>query len=130
MELTLLNSAEFNSSVRCAIHVNGRLTFSLGAIEKLDLNKKRSIALAKNKEDFKDKHLYMYIYETCKENAFRINWSQSYCYLKAWELFEKLGYDYKNRYIFFNIIEVPTSEEQKLFKLLYRERERTRFGSD
>jgi hypothetical protein len=129
MEITLFNSLEYNSAVRCVIHVNGRLTFSWAAIDKLNLANKCSIELGKNENDLKDKNLYMYIYETYKENAFRINGSRPYCYLNTGKLFDQLKYNYKNAYIYFNIIEMSSCEGQKLFKLIYREKRRTRFSS-
>jgi hypothetical protein len=129
MEITLFNSTEFNSSVRCVIHVNGRLTFSWAAIDKFNLYNKWCIELGKNENDPKDRNLYMYIHEKYKENSFRINTSYPYCYLNTGKLFDQLNYDYKNMYIYFNIVEDPSSDGQKLFKLIYREKERTRFSS-
>jgi hypothetical protein len=125
MAITLFKSSDIGSTMRCTIHLNGRLTFSLFAIQKLNLYQKWGIELGHEDSDLKNKNLYMFIYEIPKEGAFRINESRPYCYINTRELFEYLKYDYKDMRIFFNIVEVPSSHEQKSFQLLYRERERT-----
>ena len=130
MAITLFKSADIGSTMRCAIHLNGRLTFSFLTIRKLDLFNKWSIELGQDASDLNNKNLYMWVYGFEKEGAFSINGSHPYCYLNTRELFESLKYDYKNRYIFFTIVEISTIDGQKSFQLLYRERKRTRFGSD
>ena len=130
MAITLFKSADIGSTMRCAIHLDGRLTFSTLAIHKLDLYRQWSIEVGQDDNDLNNKNLCMFIYETPKEGAFRINGSYPYCYINTRELFDFLKYNYKNRYIFFNIVKVPSCDGQNFFKLLYRERERTRFGSD
>ena len=129
MEITLFNSAAFNSTIRCAIRCNGKLTFSLEAIWKLNLRNKRFIGIGKDEKDTQKNHFYMYVYEKYHENAFVINWSGEYCYLNTKELFDQFDYGYSSKYLYFNIIEAESSNEDKLYKLIGRVKRRTRFSS-
>ena len=57
MEITLFNSAAFNSPVRATIRCNGKLSFSLEAISKLNLRNKRFIGIGKDEQDTQKKSL-------------------------------------------------------------------------
>ena len=127
MAITIFSSEEY-STVRCSIHVNGRLTFSWGAIDELGLQNKRSIALGKHDDDRDSKTLCMYVFENYRGDAFRINWSGAYCYINAKALFDELKYDYANKYIFFNIVKSPAFDKDQYYKLIYRQKTRISFS--
>lgn len=106
-----------NPTVRCSIHLNGRLTFSLDANAELGLNYDKGIAIGQNAKDPNDKNLYMSVYDRLRYDAFQINSSGLYHYINTKALFLRLGYDFKNKIINFDIVKVEDIEGGRLYRL-------------
>lgn len=130
MAITVFKSTDFNSPFRCVIHTDGRLTFSLDAIDKYNLHNQWCASLERDDEDPEKQNFRMRLFNKFQPDAFRINGNGIYCYLNAGLLFDQLGYNYHGHYIFFIMVDLEATEEYKLIKLIYRVKRRTRFSSN
>jgi hypothetical protein len=131
MKIEVFNPTKIVSPVRCAIQYYGRLGFTMAAMWELNLaivHDTGSIGLGKNVEDPTDLSFYMYTYyDNPLKGAFRLKKTGGYFYLNTKTLFDDLKFDYKNRYIIFNITKISREQDQILYRLDKKELRRTRF---
>ena len=129
MSTTVFKSTDFNSPFRCVIHTDGRLTFSLDAIDKYNLHSQWCATLERDDQDPEKHNFLLRIFKKFQPDAWRINGSGMYCYLNVGLLFDQLGFDYKNRYIYFIMIYLEHNDDSILIKLICRTKRRKRFSS-
>jgi hypothetical protein len=122
MELKLIKANEFEPNIKCSIHKNGKLGFSSSAITRLGIDTNKRILFATMDDENGNGSLYAIIVEEKNEEAFRVNKAGNYCYLNTKAMFDKLGYNYQNRRIMFDIVTTDMKHDDKtVYKLIKRE---------
>ena len=133
MAIRMLNANDFTCIRMLSIHYDGRFTFNWAAIEALSLNRNpynRWVGLAEGEDFAKDLTFNMYVYSGYNDNAFKINWSGTYCYLSTRRLFKRLGIHYKDRHVYYSITILERTEDLIKCKLTYHFKDRKRYGKD
>jgi hypothetical protein len=120
MKLKFIKAHEIDKNVKCAIHKTGKLGFSSAAIKKLEITPDKSIGIAINEEDDTDENLYMAIHSGVNDEHFKISKAGEYYYVNTKALFDKMGIDYRNRKIIYDIVDFEY-EDFTMFKLIRRE---------
>jgi hypothetical protein len=119
-KIKFFNASELEGRLKCTIHRTGKLGFSEVTINKLEINEKKGIKIGIGTEDQNEDILYLAITENPDKSDFKINKAGNYYYVNTRILFDKLGYDYRNSTIMFDMVEIEI-EGEKLFKLIKRE---------
>ena len=126
MKLKFLDAKEFEANLKCTIQSNGKLNFSAGAINILELSNHKSVKFAMNEDAKVGDELYILIQDNITNDAFKINKAGNYYYLNARALFDSFGMDYKAHSIIFDIVKTDeTIDGYPLYKL-NRRKGRTR----
>lgn len=114
MNIKFFNTSESDKRLKATIHTTGKLGFSADAIDLLGINENKSIAFGQNQDDPLDTNLYAIIYEGKNENAIKISKAGAYYYVNTKSLFDKIGIDYKNVKIMFDIIKIEENGNEIL----------------
>jgi len=120
MKLKIIKSEEAGRKSKATIHASGKLGFSAEAIRYLNIKENKSIEFAVNEEDPADLNLYAFVYPDKQEGAFNINKAGEYYYVNTTTLFDKLGVNYKNKTIIYDLAK-GEYEGRPLIKMLRRE---------
>lgn len=127
MNLNFINTTELNVRLRCSIQATGKLSFTDVTATALKLGKQeRFIRFAQDTDD--NNQLYMVFVPTGEDGAFRVKRSGSNYYLPTQALFESLGYNYREIYYIFDLIRMPSIDDEahgEVYKMRQREKERT-----
>lgn len=110
-----------NDDLKAAIHLTGKLGFTFKAIQELDLLGKY-LKIAKKKND-QDNNLYLFIEEEPDKKSFKVIKAGKYVYVNMANLFDDLQYDYKTKYITFNLIR-EEKDGMIYYKLIKKEKPR------
>jgi len=122
MELKFINAESFDTNLKCSIHKNGKLGFSSSAINKLKIDKNKSVKFAQDEDEKANGNLYIVIQNSITEDAFKINKAGDYYYMNTKAMFDELGYDYRNKTIIFDIVKTEEKHnELPIYKLIKRE---------
>ena len=122
MELKFINAESFDTNLKCSIHKNGKLGFSSSAINKLKIDKNKSVKFAQDEDEKANGNLYIVIQNSITEDAFKINKAGDYYYMNTKAMFGELGYDYRNKTIIFDIVKTEEKHnELPIYKLIKRE---------
>jgi len=111
--------------VKATIHRSGKLGFSQAAINKLEVNESTYVKLAINESDIKDTNLYLKVANELDGESLKVNKAGNYFYLSTRDFFNEYGIDYRKKKIIYDIVEM-VYEGEKLFKLIKREKERSK----
>jgi len=114
MELKFLKPKENASIAKITVHKTGKLGFSRGAAELLNIEDNRFCKFGINEKE----ELFIVM---CKENdgeAFSIAKAGDYYYVTAKSLLNDLGVDYRTKNtIIFDVFDI---KEDKIFKMIQR----------
>ena len=111
--------------VKATIHKSGKLGFSRSAISRLKLNQDTYAKLAINESDSKDTNLYLLIVKEIDGETLKVNKAGEYYYLNTKDFFNEWGIDFRKKRIIYDIVDIEY-EGNKIFKLIKREKERTK----
>lgn len=125
MEINFWKPTSSSGPIKATIHKSGKLGFSQAAIEKLKLNQNIYLMIGTNKENKKDNSIYMAISRESNDLAIKVNKAGNYYYLNTKDFFNEIGVDFKNKSIIYDIVDI-SSESEKLYKLIPREKDRKR----
>lgn len=103
--------------VKCTIHKDGKLGFSREAIKIMNIDVGGSVKIAKNTADASDESLYLVVFSSAVEGAFKIVKAGQYFYLYTKHLFDRLHIDYADQHKVIYDIEELDMQGQKVFKL-------------
>lgn len=125
IKLKQIAAEEDRGIVKATIQKSGRFGFSLGAINELVLEDKKSISIFVNEDDSTDNSLYIKVNEEKEEDAFTVKKAGIYYYLNTKTFFDKLNVNYQDKSItiIFDIIEFDNDGEN-YFKLIRRDKKR------
>jgi hypothetical protein len=121
MKLKFFHPDNLEKNIKATAHKTGKLGFTVDAAIKLGLGVEKSAGIAMNEEDPTDKSLYVIIYPTVKEGAFKINKAGDYFYINTKTLFDNLKVDYVKDYVVYDITE-EMIDDQVIYKFNRRER--------
>ena len=105
--------------VKATVHQNGKIGFSDGARKLLELENNRYYRVSKNASDAADTNLYLIPTVETDEKAFKVSKAGDYFYLRVKHILDKLGIDYKENRVTFDIKE-QIAENSKYYKLKMR----------
>ena len=111
--------------IKATIHQSGKLGFSQAAIDKLKLTQNTFLMIGTNKENRKDNSIYLALSKESNDMAIKVNKAGNYYYLSTKDFFNEIGVDFKNKSVIYDIIDIST-ESEKLYKLIPREKDRKR----
>ncbi len=89
-------------SIKATIHKTGKLGFSSGAEEFMDINEQSYFKIGFNNNNESDDSIYMVASET-EEGAFKISKAGMYYYVNLKNVFDKRGLDYKSKSYIYDI---------------------------
>ncbi|MFI3293202.1 MAG: hypothetical protein SNG27_06395 [Rikenellaceae bacterium] len=115
MALKILSVKEYSVKLKATIHASGRLGFTEATAKELNLNSASAIAFAQDDED--ENLLYLINTTIENEDAFKVMKAGVYFSVGTKPLFDRLGFDYKNNNISFDMVR-EKNEEIDIYKLL------------
>lgn len=104
---------------KATVHQNGKIGFSDGARKLLELESNRFYRVSKNGSDPNDANLYLIPTVDTDEKAFKVSKAGDYFYLRVKHILDKLGIDFKEYRVIFDIKE-QTSGNNKYYKMEMR----------
>ena len=123
MNIKFFKSSELETNVKATVHSNGRLGFNSNAQKKLRLDDFKYVLIGCDEDAEGDEVLYLQPTNDKESDGFSLALAGGYYYANAKALFEKLGTDYENKKVIYNISEISV-EGEIYFKLRKREIER------
>lgn len=120
MKLKFFKAEETELNAKATVHSTGKLGFSRGAIEFLNIKENKFILFAQNEDDSNDPNLYAAVYKSKQEGAFKINKAGDYYYVNTKNLFDAIGFDYKNKKFIYDLVKFEY-EGKPFVKMLRRE---------
>ena len=118
--LVFHKASEFDANVKATAHRSGKLGFSENAIKKLNLDENRFLQIATNGDDENDHTLYVIVQNKESPDCFRVTKSGEYYYAATKPLFDKLGVDYRNLKVIYDIVDVDY-EGERYYKFVRRD---------
>jgi len=103
LKLKFINAEDTDHNAKATVHVSGKLGFSSGAVDYLQITEEKTIQFALNEDDETDMNLYAVTYDGAHEGAYRICKAGDYYYVNTKNLFDSLEYDYKKTKIIYDI---------------------------
>ena len=125
MDIKFFKPTEYSSSIKCTIHISGKLGFSKAAIETLGVDEGKYIKIGINQDAEGGKDLYIMVATEDDGECFKINKAGKYYYLNTRYLFDELMEDYRNKKIIFDLQKIEY-DGMSLYKLNRREIDRKR----
>ena len=96
--------------VKGTVHKNGKLGFSSGAAEMMNLGKNRYFQVATNSEDASDENIYMIEAKEGDGRAFKVGKAGSYYYLRIKNVLDEMNVNYEKEKIIYDIIKVDDQD--------------------
>lgn len=125
MEINYWKPTTSAGVIKATIHQSGKLGFSQAAIDKLELTQNLYLMIGTSKENKKDNSIYLAVSKESNEMAIKVNKAGNYYYLSTKDFFNEIGVDFKNKSVIYDIVDIST-EHEKLYKLIPREKDRKR----
>jgi hypothetical protein len=119
MELEIISAKKFSVKLKCALHSSGKLGFTDETSKTLGFETGMGVKFAQDKEG----ELYLINNKKMDEDSFKLCKAGSYYYIRAMQLFDSLGYDYRKENIIFDMIKVE-GENEEIYKLNKRSKPR------
>ncbi len=107
------------SRVKATIQKNGRLGFSSGAAQVMQLDVNMHYKVATNAEDDEDDCLYLISANEDDDKVFKANKAGEYYYLNLKYMFDRKGIDYEHEKVIYDITE-EVDNELRYYKLKRR----------
>ncbi len=123
MAIKFFKSSELETNVKATIHSNGRLGFNSNAQKKLKLESFKFVMIGCDEDNESDELLYLMPTNEADSDGFSLAIAGGYYYANARPLFDKLGTNYEDKKVIYNISEISV-DGQTVFKLKKRELER------
>ncbi len=123
MKIRYYKATELKKPMKLAVHKSGKTGFPMEAEERLKLSVSKSVGIGFDEDNPDDPSLYMNIMDKVHPDAYKISKAGKYYYLNTKLLFDNLKYDYVNKLITFDMVEVAV-EEDVIYKLTKSERAR------
>lgn len=122
IDIEFIKPNESESSVKLTVHRTGKLGFSKGAIDLMNIEKNKNCKFGKNKNKEEDEKLYMVVSNQRDNLSYKISKAGDYYYIKAKELLRELNIDYSDQAttVIFDIREIDNNG-QRIFELNKRE---------
>lgn len=114
MKLKIIKPKEAAAIAKITVHKTGKLGFSKGAMELLDLENNKSAKFGHND----DQEFFIIMCKEPDEETFNIAKAGAYYYITAKTLLEDLGIDYKSDNT--TIFDVGRTDETNIYKLIMR----------
>ncbi len=114
MELNFIKPKESNSIAKITVQKSGRLGFSKGAMEMLDIENNLYCKFGFNDVE----ELFIVMFSSGDSETFNIAKAGDYYYLQAKTLLADLGIDYKSKDTV--IFDIQKSEKNNVFKMMKR----------
>ncbi len=125
MEINFWKPTVSAGVIKATIHKSGKLGFSQPAIEKLELTKNSYVMIGTNKLQNDDRAIYLKIARESDELVLKVNKAGQYYYLNTKDFFNENNIDFNKKKIIYDIVDI-SEDNEKLFKLIPREKERQR----
>ena len=116
MKFKYENPISSRSVIKATVHKDGKLGFSTGAAEFMELVSNRYIKVATNAEDSTDDNLYLVLSDAEESGVFKVNKAGKYYYLRIKHILDRYKMDYKEEKIIFDIEE--NKEEDMIYYTL------------
>jgi hypothetical protein len=129
MKLKIISSSALGKIAKCQVHTSGRLGFSEGGSQKMNLIPGHYVVFARDEESAGEQDLYAFVVPDASADGFKVRESRNYYSLNTKSLFDELGVDYKNTEVvtIYDITQTGEYHEGKpVFKLKKRTQERQR----
>ena len=113
--------------LKATIQQTGKLGFTQDTIAEMQLSKETYCRIAGDTDSATT--LYLAVLRHDADKAFQVMKSGNYFFLNTRQLFDQLGFDYKNKVIIFDIVRFPQYDEPlggDCYKMEARIKERTR----
>jgi len=120
MKLKFIKAEDIDHNAKATVHLSGKLGFSSGAVEYLQISEDKTIQFAINEENAADLNLYAVLYDGEREGAYRISKAGDYFNVNTKNLFDSLDVDYRSTKIIYDIIK-GDYEGTPIIKFLRRE---------
>jgi hypothetical protein len=115
--------AESYGSLKATVHKDGKLGFSSGAENLLNLSKDESYFLvATNAEDSTDKSLYFLPAKKGDVNVFKASKAGNYYYMRIKHILDEMGIDYETSRVIYDI-KKKEMEGKNYFHFIMRSRQ-------
>lgn len=121
LDLNFIKPKETDGAVKLTVHKTGKLGFSKGAIELLNIGANKYCKFATNNADTNDVSVYMVVDPNGDEYSFKISKAGDYYYIKAKSFLNEMDIDFEDetRTIIFDIQQIDYNGE-KIYKLKKR----------
>lgn len=107
-------------SIKATIHKTGKLGFSSGAEDFMEINEESYFKIGFNNNDSTDDNLYV-VKSTTESGAFKVSKAGMYYYINLKNVFDKRGIDYRNKSYIYDI-KKENSDDTEFFILTKRKK--------
>lgn len=122
MALKIISAKEFSTKLKATIHSTGKLGFTEATAKELNFTKNSAVKFATDESD--NNALYLINCKEADDETFKVLSASGYFSVNAQLLFDRLGYDYKNNIIIFDMTREKSVEGMEVYKLTKREKSR------
>ena len=107
-------------SIKATIHKTGKLGFSSGAEDFMEINEESYFKIGFNNNDSTDDNLYV-VKSATESGAFKVSKAGMYYYINLKNVFDKRGIDYRNKSYIYDI-KKENSEDTEFYILTKRKK--------
>ena len=101
MAIKIISTKNFTKPLKVTLQSSGKLGFTRDTADVLKLDSGRMIQFGRDEEK---KEMYMILTQEQREDAFAVAKAGEYYYLPTTLMFDALGYDYKVKTYFFDLV--------------------------
>lgn len=101
MAIKIISTRNFTKPLKVTLQSSGKLGFTRDTADVLKLDSGRMIQFGRDEEK---KEMYMILTQEQREDAFAVAKAGEYYYLPTTLMFDALGYDYKVKTYFFDLV--------------------------
>ena len=115
--LEILSANKLGKNAKSTIHASGKMSFSRGAEELMELYKGGGIIFAKSPQEEGYQSLFCTVSTKSDEAAFPLTRSGSYYQVNIRNLLDLLGVNYRQRSVVYDVSAEKSNSGRKIFKL-------------
>lgn len=108
MAICIISAKQFAKKLKATIQLTGRLGFTDETAKTLGF---QSGKFARFAQDDENGVLYLIINNEASDDAFPLKLSSKYYFIETRQMFDMLGYDYKNQNIMFDLVRKPSLDD-------------------
>ena len=108
MAICIISAKQFAKKLKATIQQSGRLGFTADTATALGFQSEKFARFA---QDDENGALYLIINSEASDDAFPLKLSSNYYFVETRQMFDMLGYDYKNYNIMFDLIRKPSLDD-------------------